>query len=301
MDRRRFLKQSALIGAGLAAAPAWPKPASAADGPVVALAKGKTPAALVRRVVAELGGMENFVKTGQTVVVKPNIGWDRKPEQAANTSPEVVLEVVRLCLAAGAAKIQIFDRTCNDPRRCYTSSGIAAAIEGLADERVEIAQLDERRFRKIELPDALLLKRWSYYQDALDADVFINVPVAKHHSASGLTIGMKNIMGVIGRNRATLHRNLPEALHDMNRVIRSHLTIVDASRVLIANGPQGGRVEDVRHFETIIASSDVVAADAVAASLFHKTLADLSYLKLADAQGLGVADLARIQLKRFEV
>jgi len=301
MDRRSFIKQTALIGAGLATTNCWAGRAVAADGPLVALVKGKAPDLMVRRAVAELGGMGSFVTAGQTVVVKPNIGWDRQPEQAANTSPVVVQETIRLCLAAGAARVKIFDRTCNDPRRCYTSSGIAAAVAELDDPRVEISQIDERRFRKVESANALLLKHWSYYEEVLDADVFINLPVAKHHSASGLTIGMKNVMGVIGRNRATLHRNLPQALLDMNRVVRSHLTIVDASRVLVANGPQGGRLEDVRPFETVIASTDVVAADAVAASLFHKSMADLSYLKLAHEQGFGVADLARIRLLKVEV
>lgn len=297
MDRRDFLKHAALIGAGVATAPEWVRSAFAAEGPVVGMAKGGAPAKLVREAVGELGGMGVFVSKGQTVVVKPNMGWDRKPEQAANTNPDVVREVVVMCLEAGAAKVKVFDRTCNDPRRCYVSSGITAALEGLNDARVELAQIDERRFRQVESPEALILKRWSYYEDVLDADRFINVPVAKHHSASGLTIGMKNVMGVIGGNRAVLHRNLPEALVDMNRVVRSHLTIVDATRILVANGPQGGRIEDVRGLDTVIASEDVVAADAIASTLFGKSAKDLRYLQLAQERGLGVADVSRIRLK----
>jgi len=297
MDRRKFLKQAALLGAGIAASPEWVTSVLAADGPLVGLAKGGGAAKLVRDAIGALGGMGAFVTRGQTVVVKPNIGWDRKPEQAANTNPEVVREVVLMCLEAGVTKVKVFDRTCNDPRRCYVSSGIAAALEALNDARVEVTQLDERRFRKVVSPDALLLKNWAYYEEVLDADRFINVPVAKHHSASGLTIGMKNVMGVIGGNRATLHRKLPEALVDMNRVVRSHLTVVDATRVLVANGPQGGRLEDVRALETVIASDDVVAADAVAASLFGKTAGDLRYLQLGQEQGLGMADLTRIRIK----
>lgn len=296
MDRREFIKGAALIGAGMTITPIWLEPAYAAEGPLVVKSSGGSPAKLVRAAVAGLGGMRVFVGKGQTVVVKPNIGWDRSPDQAANTHPEVVREVVLLCLEAGAAKIKIFDRTCNDPRRCYVNSGIAAALEGL-DPRVELSHIDERRFRLVEMPEALLLKRSSYYEDALDTDCFINLPVAKHHSASGLTIGMKNIMGVLGGNRAVLHRNLPEALVDMNRAIRSHLTLVDATRILVANGPQGGKLEDVRTMETIIASSDVVAADSIAATLFGKSYLDLKYLSLAHDQGLGIADPARIRLK----
>ena len=300
MNRRRFLKSAALAGATIAAAPNWVKSAWAADAPLVVMAKGGEPGPMVRQAIAAVGGIGAFVSPGQTVVVKPNIGWDRTPEQGANTHPEVVREVVRLCLEAGAARVKVFDRTCNDPRRCYVTSGIQAAIEGLQDARVEMPQIDERRFRKVAAPDALLLKHWTYYEEVLDADRFINLPVAKHHSAAGLTIGMKNIMGVIGRNRATLHRQLPETLYDINRVVRSHLTVVDATRILVANGPQGGRLEDVRVLKTIIASSDVVAADAVAASLFDKSARDLPYLQLAHEKGLGVADLARIRLQHLK-
>jgi uncharacterized protein (DUF362 family) len=296
MDRREFIKGAALFGAGMVAMPEWVGNAIAADGPLVVKAQGGSPARLVRSAITALGGIGAFVSKGQTVVVKPNIGWDRSPEQAANTHPEVVREVVLLCLEAGAAKVKIFDRTCNDPRRCYVNSGIAAALEGL-DARVVLSHIDERRFRVVEMPEALILKRSSYYEEALDADCFINLPVAKHQSASGLTIGMKNIMGILGGNRAVLHRNLPEALVDMNRAVRSHLTLVDATRILVANGPQGGKLEDVRALDTVIASSDVVAADSISATLFAKSYLDLKYLQLAQEQGLGIADPARLRLK----
>ena len=302
MDRRKFLKSAALLGAGVGASPALFQSALADERTArVIMAKGEDPAKLVRAAVEALGGIGNFVSAGQTIVVKPNIGWDRTPEQGANTNPLVVREVVQLCLEAGVAKVKIFDRTCNDARRCYVSSGIVAALEELNEPRVEISQVDERRFRKATTDDALLLKNWTYYEDVLEADRFINLPVAKHHSASRLTIGMKNVMGVIGKNRATLHRILPEALHDMNRVVRSHLTLVDATRVLIDNGPQGGRLEDVKWLNRVIASSDVVAADTVAASLFELSAEDLPYLKLAHDKGLGVADMARIELQQLEV
>lgn len=297
MNRRDFIKHAALLSAGIAAAPYWASDAMAVSGALVVMAKDGDAEQLVRDAVAGLGGMGQFVARGQTVVVKPNIGWDRLPEHAANTNPEVVRTVALMCLEAGAAKVKVFDRTCNDPRRCYVSSGIEAALEELGDRRVEVSQVDERRFRKVPSPQAAILKNGTYYEDVLDADRFINLPVAKHHSASGLTIGMKNVMGVIGGNRAVLHRRLTEALVDMNRVVRSHLTVVDATRVLVANGPQGGRVEDVKQLGTVLASTDVVAADSVTATLFGKSLHDLPYLKLAHEQGLGVADMSRIQLK----
>lgn len=297
MNRRDFIRNATLLSAGMLVAPRWADCVLAGEGPLVVMAKDGDAEKLVRDAVAALGGMSRFVSKGQTVVVKPNIGWDRKPEFAANTNPEVVRAVVSMCLDAGAAKVKVFDRTCNDPRRCYVSSGIASGLDALGDSRVEVSQVDERKFRKVESPEAAILKKGTYYEDVLDADCFINVPVAKHHSASGLTIGMKNVMGVIGGNRAVLHRRLAEALVDMNRVVRSHLTIVDATRVLVANGPQGGRLEDVETLGTVLASTDVVAVDSVTANLFGKSMHDLSYLQLAHDQGLGVADLSRIQLK----
>lgn len=300
MKRRDFLKNATLLSAGMVVTPGWIDRVFAAEGPTVVMAKDGDASKLVLDAVSSLGGMQRFVAPGQTVVVKPNIGWDRKPEHAANTNPEVVREVVRQCLAVGAAKVKVFDRTCNDPRRCYVSSGIASALEELADDRVEVSQVDNRKFRKVELPGATVLKNGSYYEDVLDADCFINVPVAKHHSASGLTIGMKNVMGVIGGNRAVLHRRLAEALVDMNRVIRSHLTIVDATRVLVANGPQGGRIEDVEFLGTVLAGTDIVAVDAVTATLFGKSASDLPYLQLAHEKGLGVADVSRIQLRLLD-
>jgi uncharacterized protein (DUF362 family) len=274
---------------------------AAADGPLVVQAKGGTPAQLARAVVAELGGMKAFVSPGETVVVKPNIGWDRKPEQAANTNPELVCEVVRMCLEAGAAKVKVFDRTCNDPRRCYVTSGIGPAVEAMNDPRVELSQVDERRFRKIDIPGATLLTSWPFYEDVLSADKYINVPIAKHHSAAVLTMGMKNILGVVGSNRAVLHRNLPEALLDLNRGLRTHLTIVDATRILTANGPQGGKLEDVTQLDTVVAGTDIVAVDSVACALFGKSPKDIRYLQMAHEQGFGVADLDRIRVKKIGV
>jgi len=301
MDRRQFIKLAALFGVGAAVSSKAVGTAWAADGPVVVKAVGASPAKLARASVAALGGMGAFVKKGETVVVKPNIGWDRKPEFAANTHPEIVAEVVRMCLEAGAARVKVFDRPCNDPRRCYTNSGIAPALEKIADPRLSVTFIDDRRFRDVKVPGGRLIKEWAFYEDALDADRFINLPIAKHHNAAVLTLGMKNIMGVIGGNRAVLHKDIHEYLPDLNRALRSHLTIVDATRVLIANGPQGGRLEDVKALNTVVAGSDVVAVDSVACTLFGLGPKDVRYVWLAQEAGLGVADLDRIRIKRITV
>jgi uncharacterized protein (DUF362 family) len=302
INRRDFIKSAAVIGAGAALSPAllggaW----AAAEGPTVVMAKGGPPGHLARAAVAALGGIGTFVKKGDKVVVKPNIGWDRKPEYAANTHPDIVAEVVRMCLEAGASKVMVFDRTCNDARRCYTNSGIAPALEAIKDPRIEVSYIDERRFREVAIPGGRALTTWSFYDMALDADKFINLPIAKHHSAAVLTLGMKNVMGVIGKNRAVLHKSIHECLPDLNRVVKSHLTIVDATRVLVANGPQGGRLEDVKKLDTVVAGRDIVAVDSVACTLFGLGPADVRYVQLAQDAGLGVADLARIKIKRIAV
>lgn len=303
MNRRQFIKSAAVVGVGAAVIPgallqkAWAAP----EGPVVVLVKGVSPRKLARESVKALGGMSSFVKKGDTVVVKPNIGWDRGPEYAANTHPELVTEVVLMCLEAGAAKVRVFDRTCNDARRCYTNSGIAPALEAIKDPRLEVTHIDDRKFRRVDIKDGKLLKGWDVYEDVLSADKFINLPVAKHHSAAVLTMGMKNVMGVIGSNRAVLHKNIHEALPDLNRAVKSHLTIVDATRVLVANGPQGGRLEDVKVMNTVVAGRDIVAVDTVAATLFGKTPKEVRYLQAAHDSGLGVADINGIKLKKITI
>ena len=191
---------------------------------------------MVRKTIELLGGMKNFVSTGDVVVVKPNIGWDRKPELAANTNPEVVSEVIKMCLEAGAKKVKVFDRTCNDERRCYVNSGIAGALKGM--KNVELKYIENERFRKVAI-NGKALSEWELYGEALSADVFINVPVAKHHSLTKLTLGLKNVMGVMGGNRGSIHKNIDNALADVNSVLKSHLVVVDATRVLTAHGPQG--------------------------------------------------------------
>lgn len=301
LDRRAFIRQSlhaALLTAAGGAVPLLalpPRLAAAAEPPPLAVRSGKNVEQLVADTLAALGGMETFVKRGETVVVKPNIGWDRTPDLAANTSPAVVAAIVAACLEAGAAKVRIFDRTCNDPRRCYAQSGIAAAVDALGSDRVAVEYMDRRAYQAVAIKDGTALKSWEFYRPALEADRLINVPVAKHHSISKLTLGMKNIMGVIGGNRGVLHRDIAEALCDINLVVPSDLTVVDATRILIANGPQGGRVEDVRQRDTLIASPDIVAADSFAATLFDFQPAEIPTLVAAARRGLGVADLSRVK------
>ncbi|WP_240746358.1 DUF362 domain-containing protein [Desulfuromonas acetexigens] len=300
MDRREFVRRSLQVAAVSSAVGGVPLldllsfPARAAEGGGAKLAvrKGKDIPALVGETLGALGGMATFVKRGETVVVKPNIGWDRTVEQGANTHPLVVRAVIEHCLEAGAKDVRVFDRTCNDPRRCYVQSGIQDVVEGMKSERVKIEHMDRRAYRELDIANGKDLTRWSFYQPALDADCFINLPVAKHHGISTLTLGMKNIMGVIGGNRGRLHQNIAESLADINSVVHSTLTLVDATRILVANGPQGGRLEDVRLLDTLIASADIVAADAYAATLFGHRPEDIPTIVAGARRGLGSLDLS---------
>lgn len=300
MDRRTFVGQTlrtALAAAALGGVPVlefFPASARAADAPPLAVRKGKEIPALVAETLAALGGMGRFVRPGETVVVKPNIGWDRTVELAANTHPAVVRAVVEHCLEAGAKQVLVFDRSANDPRRCYVQSGIQEAVEGLRSERVRIEHMDRRAYQDLDIKNGRELSRWSFYKPAIEADRLINLPIAKHHSISAVTLGMKNIMGVIGGNRGVLHRNIADALADINSVVRSDLTLIDATRILVANGPQGGRLEDVRVLDTLIASPDIVAADAYAATLFGHRPEDIPTIVAGAARGLGIMDLGKV-------
>jgi len=298
MDRRQFIKMAAM--AGIAGNELfdflWKKPARSFAAPPMDLAvvKNADPATLVRKSIEMLGGIEKFVKKGDVVVVKPNIGWDRVPRQAATTNPEVIAEIVRLCKQAGAKKVQIFDRTCNQARRCYARSQIEKAAKSVG---ADISYVYPQKFQKVRIPEGKLLKSWEFYRDALKADVFINVPIAKHHSLSRVTLGLKNMMGILGGNRGKIHNHFDVKIVDLNTVIKPQLTILDAVRILLRNGPQGGNLNDVKQLDTIIAGVDPVAVDAYGATLFGLKPAELGFLREAHSRGLGKMDLETLKIE----
>ena len=319
MDRRRFLKYLGAAtgtavawgaglmtgGAGLLAGPfgSFLREAAASENIAsVSVASGASAADNVRRAVEAIGGIQAFVSRGDVVVLKPNIGWDRTPEQAANTDPDVVVAVAELCLSAGAKEVRVFDRTCNEPRRCYASSGIQRGIETYArkhhaGDSLRVYHVEDRKFQRTEIPGAILLRQWDFYRDALEADKIVNVPVAKHHSLATVTLGLKNMMGVMGGNRGQIHFRLPECLVDLNQRIRTRLTVIDATRILLRNGPSGGNLEDVKSVGKIFASADIVAADVVAAqALFGLRGGEVAHIRMAGEAGIGVSDPGRIRV-----
>lgn len=268
-----------------------PREANLAD---ISVVQGEAPGALARRAIDELGGMRRFVSPGEVVVLKPNIGWDRTPEQAANTNPEIVAEVARMCFEAGAKSVVVTDVPVNEPRRSFARSGIEAAARRVG---ARVLLPEERKFKEVDLGGEVL-SVWPVLEPFLEADKLINIPVAKHHSLTGSTLGMKNWYGILGGVRHRLHQRIHESLADLAAFARPTLTIIDAYRVLFRNGPSGGNLADVALKKTVIASIDPVAADAYAAKAYFNLEAEqLPYLKFSAGRGLGTANFESLRTR----
>jgi uncharacterized protein (DUF362 family) len=260
-----------------------------APGPSTTLAIAKSsndPAELVRRAIAALGGMKQFVSRGDIVAVKPNIGWDRMPVHAANTNPLVVAEVVRLAFEAGAKQVVVTDASCNEPNRCFQRSGIWRATHALGATVILPAL---HRFREMRLRGDVL-DAWPVYVPLVNADKVINVPVAKQHNLSRYTGAMKNWYGLLGGRRNRLHQNIDVSIADLATFIRPTLTVLDATRVLMRNGPQGGNIDDAKDMFQVIAGIDQVACDGYGVTLIGEKVENVRYLKLAAERRIGNPD-----------
>ena len=311
LSRREFLALTgaaagvALLGAGCASqaaetAPArQPAAAPSGDQAYLAVARGADPAEITRRAVAALGGIERFVKSGHDVIIKPNMCVDyHPPEYAATTNPTVVATLVNLCLGAGAKRVRVMDMPFGGlPDSAYTISGIADAVQAAGGEMEVMSRV---KFVKTAIPAGRDITEWEIYQDVLKADVLINVPIAKHHSLARLSLGSKNLLGVVAKPNA-IHRNLGQRVADLASLIRPTLSVVDAVRILVTHGPTGGSLNDVKQTDTIIASHDLVAADAYAATLFGLTGPDIAYIQAGADMGLGTMDLESIKIDEISV
>ena len=202
-----------------------------------------------------------------------------------------------MCMDAGAGRVKVFDRAVNDPRRCYTQSGIRDAVKKLG---AQVPYVDDRKFRDVRMGGEAL-KEWPLYTEVLEADKVINVPIAKHHSLASLTLAMKNWMGVMGGRRSRIHQRLDQSLVDLAGYLKPALTVLDAVRILTGNGPQGGSLEDVRRMDTVVAGVDQVAVDAYGATLFGLTGRDLGYVRLGARAGLGEMDLGKLRIAQFAI
>jgi uncharacterized protein (DUF362 family) len=300
MNRRDFLKSAVITGAALtipAGLDPFLKTMDAAEKTDLVVVHGTPPAKITRAAVDSLGGMKRFISRGDVVVVKPNIGWDRTPEYAANTNPEVVATVVRLCFEAGAKRVKVFDHPVSDARRTYKQSGIAEAATAMG---ATVSFMDDRKFKDMQIK-GLTLKSWPLYTEVFEADKVINLPIAKTHGIAKLTLGMKNWMGVMGGSRGRIHQRIDESLVDLAMFIKPVLTILDAVRILTDNGPQGGNLADVKQLNMVIAGTDVVAVDALGTTLFGMKPTHMACIRLGHQARLGSMDLTQMKIKRINL
>ncbi len=296
------------IGAGIAAGAAmsispgnklFAGSASMVDYDLVA-AKGGEPGTMFDQAIQSMGGIEKYVKKGQTVVVKPNIGWDTTPERAANTNPELMARIVEHCLAAGAKDVYVFDNTINEWTRSYKNSGIEKAVKD-AGAKV-LSGKSKGSYHEIAVEGGKKLKNVLVHQLILESDVFINVPVLKNHSSTKLSLSMKNLMGVVWDRRFWHKNDLHQCIADYASYQRKpDLNIVDAYNAMMKNGPQGVSKADVLNMKSQLVSTDMVAIDAAAAKLFGMEPETVPFIRIADEMKLGTMDLSQLSIKRIKV
>jgi uncharacterized protein (DUF362 family) len=276
-----------------------PSARPAADRPQLSVARGADPEATTAAALAALGGVQRFVRRGDDVVIKPNIctGY-HGPEYAATTNPVVVGTLVALCRKAGAGRVRVMDSPFGGPAdEAYRVSGIAAAV---AEAGGEMEIMAPAKFQRYRIPDGKAITSWPIYRDVLASDVLIDVPIVKTHGLTRLTLAGKNLLGVV-LDPGDIHSDIGQRTADLVSVCRPTLTVVDAVRVLTANGPTGGDLNDVERLDTVLASADIVAADSYAATLLGQRGEDIPYVRAAAAMGLGEIDLERVEVRRVRV
>jgi len=249
--------------------------------------------------ISALGGMSAFVKEGQTVVIKPNIGWDRTPEQAADTNPKLVARIIEHCFKAGAKKVYVFDNTCDNWQKCYTNSGIEKAVKDAGGQMVP--GNTENYYKAVSVPAGKRLKNAKEHQLLLESDVFINVPVLKNHGGATLTMGMKNLMGAIWDRRFWHQNDLHQCIADYVTYRKPDLNIIDAYRVMKRNGPRGVSTNDLIEMKAQLISTDIVAIDAAGAKMFGLEPADIGHIKIANEMGVGNMNLDALKIKRIKI
>lgn len=306
-NRRNFIKSCTLAGAAIETG-LFDFSARAATGIHMSIAKYKTsPVAadgiaeearrLTRQAIEALGGMSRFISKGDVVWVKPNIGWARRPEQAATTNPDVVATIIEMCFQAGAKKVLVSDNPCNPVQQSYALSGIQQAAQKAG---AQSSFMDARKFRKMAI-NGKVLSEWELYTDAAETDKIINVPILKHHSLCKATLGMKNLMGIAGGNRSRFHQEIDKTLPDLAAFVKPCLVVMDAVRILTANGPTGGNLADVKRRDTIVAGTDQVAVDAYSATLLGLKPEEISYVVEGNARGLGTMHYETLKPSMIEI
>jgi len=260
---------------------------------------GGEPSEMFDKAIAAVGGMGKFVKKGQTVVVKPNIGWDTSPERGGDTNPHLVGRIIEHCFQAGAKDVFVFDNTCDEWGRCYKNSGIEDAVKSAGGKVVP--GNTENYYKPVSVPKGKKLTEAKVHELILNSDVFINVPVLKHHSSAKLTIAMKNLMGIVWDRRYWHRNDLHQCIADFATWRKPDLNIIDAYRVMTRNGPRGVSEADIVIKKSLILSTDMVAADAAAAKIFGSEPSSIPYIKIAHEMGVGNMNLEELNIERIKV
>lgn len=304
-NRRDFLKTAAVLGAAvtmidrLGAAESAAAAAGKTEPDLVAVANGE-PAALLDAALKEFGGIKTFVKPGQKVVIKPNIAWDRTPESSANTNPQLIAALVRRCLEAGAAKVTVFDHTCDrDWQSCYRKSGIEEAVRTAGGEIV--CGNHQSDFKRTAIPRGKVMKEALVHRLVLEADVFINVPVLKNHGGAKLTASLKNLMGIVWDRREMHQKGVQQCIADVASIRPPDLNILDAYRAMQTGGPQGRANSKVLMPKSLLLSRKMVPLDVAGAKMLAIDPAIATHIAEAQALGLGEADLTKLQIRRIKL
>jgi uncharacterized protein (DUF362 family) len=263
--------------------------------PQIVMAKTEEYENGLNKALDAIGGIKRFVHPGEKVTIKPNIGWDRTPEQAADTNPRLVGEMVKLCLAAGASEVIVTDIPCNDARRTFTRSGI---MEAASKNGANVILPTEDDYVKVDI-NGKILTTWPVLKYFVETDRFINMPIVKQHSLSSCTIAMKNLYGILGGGRYRLHQSIDQSIVDLAEFIKPTLTVVDATHVLMRGGPQGGSLSDVNIENCIICATDQVAADARGAEFLNLKPEQVGHIMLAEKSGLGTIDYRSVGYKEI--
>lgn len=300
LNRRELIKKAGALGLALAGIELLTtldlfnmvERAEAAVQPTLAVASKGTTQAKVFRVVAKLGGIQKFVKNGAKVLIKPNAAWSRTPEQAANTNPDVVEAIITLCKKAGAGEILVYEHSCDNSQISFKESGIQAVCNR---NGVKMMSADKDDFyKKVNIPKGKTLKSAAVMKAILEADCYINCPIVKVHSAGVITVALKNQMGTV-MDRGEWHRSgLHQCIADAATVIKPHLNIVDATRMLLTRGPKGpGKVKNEGK---VLAGTDIVAIDTYAAKLLGIDPNSVGHIVEAFKHGLGQMDLTKVNI-----
>jgi uncharacterized protein (DUF362 family) len=307
LTRRTFIKGAAatVAMAGVLSPYSWIRPSKAfgATEPDILIAEKGGPTQLLKAAMEPMGGMGRFVKKGQRVVIKANIAWARTPEQACTNNPELLFALIKMCYGAGAKKVAVWDHTCDNYQFCFSRSGLKKVTQ---DAGAEIFSGHGRNvYKAVEIPRGKKLKKAEVIKDVIEADVLINFPIPKQHFATELTLGLKNMMGVLW-DMELLHKiDLHQSIADINTLRKADLVVVDAIRILTTNGPKGpGQTEDPKQ---VIVSTDVVAVDGYTASLFKNPKTgspfkplEIPFIKHAYDLKLGEINLSKVKITKAQ-